>query len=115
MSTLPTLLVPGALQGGPPDATPIEYLTDWVRHRMPEYGSRPATLANRVLLVQAETGSGKSTVLPASLFRILRSERTRADARYRGPSVLCTQPRVLTAVAVEMILAGLKRYFFDNP
>ena len=31
-----------------------------------------------------------------------------ADASSRGAH------RVLTAVAVEMILAGLKRYFFDN-
>lgn len=100
---LPTLLVPGSLtlpSGETVPGTPIDHITAWIRHRMPEFGSQPATVANRVLVVQSETGSGKSTVLPVSLFRILRSERNKAATRYSGPSVLCTQPRVLTAVSL---------------
>ena len=55
-------------------------------------------MADRVLIVKAETGSGKSTVLPVGIFRILRAEATPAKIRYRGPGVICTQPRVLTAI-----------------
>jgi hypothetical protein len=67
---------------------------------MPEFGGRSASLADRILVVRAETGSGKSTTLPVAVFRILRSESTPAGRRYRGPGVICTQPRVLTAIAL---------------
>lgn len=104
MSKLPTLLEPGSLrlgaEGAPSDEVPVEYITAWLRRRMPEYGGRSAALADRVLIVRAETGSGKSTTLPVAVFRILRSERTPARQRYRGPGVICTQPRVLTAIAL---------------
>lgn len=110
MSKLPTLLVPGSLRlaaGEPPAGeTPISYITAWLRRRMPEYGGRDASLANRVLVVRAETGSGKSTVLPVAVFRILRSEKTQARQRYRGPGVICTQPRVLTAIALAADVAA---------
>ena len=104
MSKPPTLLVSGSLRlgaDGPPSAeVPIEYITAWLRRRMPEYGGRSAALADRVLIVRAETGSGKSTTLPVAIFRILRSEHTPERQRYRGPGVICTQPRVLTAIAL---------------
>ncbi|MDE2099313.1 MAG: DEAD/DEAH box helicase [Patescibacteria group bacterium] len=67
---------------------------------MSEYGKHGATLADRVLIVQAKTGTGKSTALPVALFRILRSENTPLRVPYKGPSVLCTQPRVLTAIDI---------------
>lgn len=104
-STLPTLLEPGKLADpvtgefvtGPAALqTPVEFITTWIKTRMAEFGSKlPANATNRILVVKSETGSGKSTVLPVSLFRILRSEKERRQ--YAGPSVLCTQPRVLTA------------------
>lgn len=101
----PTLLVPGSLRLGdgsqpPGDGTPVEFITRWLKRRMPEFGGHDATLANRVLIIQAETGSGKSTTLPVAVFRILRDEKTPAGQRYNGPSVICTQPRVLTAIAL---------------
>jgi hypothetical protein len=104
MSKLPTLLVAGSLRLGaeasPSDEIPVRYITSWLQKRMPEFGGRSASLADRILVVRAETGSGKSTTLPVAVFRILRSESTPAGRRYRGPGVICTQPRVLTAIAL---------------
>lgn len=110
MSKLPTLLVPGNLRlaGGeaPPGVAPIDYITQWLRRRMPKFGGHDASLANRVLVVRAKTGSGKSTVMPVAIFRILRSKDTPAGLRYRGPGVVCTQPRVLTAIALAKDVAA---------
>ena len=104
MSKLPTLLEAGSLRLGavaaPSDEVPIEYIITWLQKRMPEFGSLPATLANRVLVVRAETGSGKSTTLPVAVFRILRSEKSAQKRRYVGPGVICTQPRVMTAISL---------------
>jgi hypothetical protein len=107
---LPTLLVPGSLRLGtgetPAGETPVEYITSWLRRRMSEYGGHGAAMADRVLVVRAETGSGKSTALPVAIFRILRSEMTPPAARYRGAGVICTQPRVLTAIALANDVAA---------
>ena len=104
MSKLPTLLTAGSLRlgadGTPSDEVPMRYITGWLRRRMPEFGNHSATLADRVLVVRAETGSGKSTTLPVAVFRILRSENTPPQQQYRGLGVICTQPRVLTAIAL---------------
>lgn len=103
---LPTLLVAGSLHcnGAAAEGTPIEYITAWIRRRMPEFGWRdadgPPTLESRVAIVKAETGSGKSTVLPVGAFRLLRSADTATRQRYHGAGVICTQPRVLTAIAL---------------
>jgi HrpA-like RNA helicase len=100
MSLVPTLLLPGSLRvpAGHSSESPIAYIVGWIKVRMPEFGARAVGVKNRVLVVRSETGSGKSTVMPVHVFRIFRHERTARGDRYRGASVLCTQPRVLTAV-----------------
>ena len=80
---------------------------------MPEFGGKGATMADRVLIVQSETGSGKSTVLPVHVFRILRSEVAPRGQRYVGPSVLCTQPRVLTAIDLASRQVGGSAHYPD--
>lgn len=93
---LPTLLEPGNLQGHTTDNTPINVIIDFIRSKMPEFGGAiPQNANDRVIIVRSETGSGKSTVLPAYIFRLLRSEKSRSQLRRGG--VICTQPRVLTA------------------
>jgi len=100
----PSLLIPGNLttpRGF--RGVPVDYITEWVRARLPEFGRGhadpgPSGLADRVLIVQALTGSGKSTALPAAVFRLLRGDLTPPRLTYTGPTVLCTQPRVLTAI-----------------
>ena len=102
--TTPTLLIKGSLKLGSAlvsnDEVPITYITGWVKKRMSEYGTVESSMKNRVLIIKAETGSGKSTVLPVAMFRILRGEKTPITKKYRGQNVICTQPRVMTAIAL---------------
>ena len=103
MPPLPTLLVPGSLKvpAGVPESTiPVQYIVDWVKQHSPDSGDK-ARLGDRILVVKSMTGSGKSTVLPVELFRILRGKETPRRQPYRGKSVLCTQPRVLTAITLS--------------
>ena len=98
----PTLLIAGSLVGVAgeehPRAIPIDYIIQWIKSRMPEFGGgAPRGLADRTLIVRSETGSGKSTVLPAHILRLLRSEKTAKAIKLSGPGVICTQPRILTA------------------
>lgn len=105
----PTLLVKGSLflsdkakMAKANRDLPINYIISWIKKRMPEYGYNKADLADRILIVRAETGSGKSTVLPVEIFRILRNKDTPISEKYTGKTVICTQPRVLTAVSLAV-------------
>jgi HrpA-like RNA helicase len=104
---LPTLYVPGNLapttRGNKvigPDAKelsehkPIDYIMDWFAKRLPkDYGGNPSipakSVADRILLLQSKTGSGKSTVLPPEFYHRFY-DITRKN-------IACTQPRILTA------------------
>jgi HrpA-like RNA helicase len=97
---LPTLWVPGSIPGI--DEVPIKHITSWIRQHMYEYGHQEATLNDRILIIKAETGSGKSTVMPVELFRLLRSKDTPIDIPYKGQKVLCTQPKILTAIELAV-------------
>jgi HrpA-like RNA helicase len=106
----PSLLVPGKLLNHENDI-PIEFITNWLKKRMPEFGGgKPTTLADRVLIVKSRTGSGKSTVLPVYVFRLLRNEKSSIRQVYTGRSVLCTQPRVLTAMTLARDLGNSAHY-----
>jgi len=100
---LPTLFVPGSLRlrnslQDNSKIVPIDYIISWIRMKMPEFGSLRGTEDNRILIVKAETGSGKSTALPVEIFRMLRAKNTPLAKRFKGPTVICTQPRVLTSI-----------------
>ncbi len=100
----PTLLIPGSIKGI--DEVPIKYIVSWLKNHMPEYGYNSATLDDRILVIQAMTGSGKSTVMPVEIFRILRNKETPLSVQYRGQKVLCTQPRVLTAIELARTVSS---------
>ena len=76
----------------PSTLTAVEYIVSTVQKRM----QMPATWDSRVLVVKSATGSGKSSVMPVELFRLLRNPQF-SGPMYTGRSVLCTQPRVITA------------------
>ena len=111
---LPTLLVPGSLAGEAgglhPGMRPVDYILQWVKKRLPSFGSGPPrAMADRVLIVRSRTGSGKSTVLPAELLRLLRAKGESAQGAARrvlAKQVICTQPRVLTAKELAKDLAN---------
>jgi HrpA-like RNA helicase len=85
----PTLLVKGNLLNDP-DCVPIDYVCDYVSERISKRG-----VANRVFIVHASTGSGKSTIIPPELYRRLNEKLGRRN-------ILCTQPRVLTAIELPI-------------
>ena len=93
----PTLLEPGNLI----KVIPIDYLTEWVQsHQMFKSNS------DRVIILKSETGSGKSTVLPAHMMQLYY----KGNSTYHGKSVLCTQPRVLTAQALAHSIINSPHY-----
>jgi len=116
---LPTLLVKGKLQlydennelYYEPDLVPVDYIVNWIKHRSSRFGSNTDTIKDRILLVNAETGSGKSTVMPSEIFRLFRnkisSENEKSQVR-----VICTQPRVLTAIDISVKLS-IEKYNSD--
>jgi len=109
---LPTLLVPGSLTGTAgeehPDEVPLDHIIGILRSHMKEFGGTPRAMKDRVWVIKSETGSGKSTALPAAVFRLLRGAKTPQRVVLAGPGVICTQPRVLTAIS-------LARDMGDNP
>jgi len=100
--SLPTLLVPGSLKcaGQVISGKPIDYICEWVGSKLPDRGNVSYGNENRILIIHASTGSGKSTVIPVALVRMLRGVDTVSE--YEGPGIICTQPRVLTAISLAM-------------
>lgn len=109
----PTLLVPGSLTGDAgrahPRAVPLDYLLGLLRARLPGLAPPPRSLSDRVWVVRSETGSGKSTALPAGVFGLLHGGSA-SPTPLAGPGVVCTQPRVLTAVALARAMAASPHY-----
>lgn len=104
---LPTLLVPGKLvipdnvtinkfmNQPAEDVIPIKFILTWVKRKMSEYGGLPPKyFLDRVLVLQSMTASGKSTVLPTTLLRLLSSMLR------KGGSILVTEPRIAVALDV---------------
>lgn len=96
----PTLIVPGSLTAKnavvPPDIRPIDYIVKWIKSRMFEFSSTKVGKENRILLVRAKTGSGKSTVMPVEVFRIISNKNANPELTRYKQSLICTQPKVLT-------------------
>ena len=94
MSKLPTLLVAGNLQDKPKDVIPLDDICGWIQQKQ---NVKHATHRSRVMVIQSETGSGKTTALTVALLRFTRPKDMPTTQRLIGPGVVCTQPRVLTA------------------
>jgi HrpA-like RNA helicase len=99
----PTLLKPGALSHPElPNATPDEYIYDYIKHKLQQSVSVENTFVNRVLVLEAKTASGKSLTIPP-LCAALLSE---LGGKYANKKVICTQPRVLTAQSIPKEING---------
>lgn len=93
----PTLFVKGSIVTNDPiiaQKTPIAHIIDWFK--------RNTTTNNRVLVLKSDTGSGKSTALPATLH----------DVFYRpgAGGIACAQPRVLNAISIVRDLVSSGHY-----
>jgi len=79
----PTLLVPGKLEYPKNDKIiPVEFVIDFVRELR-----KSAKRKDRILVLKASTGSGKSTILPPKLYEA-----------FPDRMIVSTQPRVFNAI-----------------
>lgn len=91
MSTVPKLLLKGHLvhtKGTPPqkeldEIVPINFIINWIKSRRKLKG-----IKNRVLILESDTGTGKSSILPPELYHTFKD-----DNRY----IVSAQPRVFNA------------------
>lgn len=113
---LPTLAIPGNLapiEGEDEDKLaemrPIDYILNWIDKRMPTRSGatlkKLESVNDRILLVVAETGSGKSTFMIAELFHTFFSRVRR--------NIGITQPRIVTAMEIpaDMVQYGTKEFY----
>ena len=92
--SLPTLMRPGGLlatKWSPPqkqldEYQPLEYIIDWVKTRI----KKTTSPADRILVLQSATGSGKSTVLPPELYHVFFNDDKR--------NICCLEPQVYNAI-----------------
>ncbi len=75
---------------------PIDYIMDWFRARASKHG-----IKNRILVLQSDTGSGKSTAFPSILYKNFAMGP-------RAKNIAVTQPRILNAISIvkEQICGG---------
>jgi hypothetical protein len=99
-----TLVAPngsGVLQQKLDKWVPYEYITEWIHAREGLTG-----IENRILIIQSSTGSGKSVTIPAEIYIARVHETFRAERR----GIICTQPRIITAVDNARKIASIPRY-----
>lgn len=101
---LPTLLTRGNLRledGSYSDEVPIDFIKRKIKNSMHQYLSKTiASISNRCLIIKSMTGSGKSTTMPVELFRIFCPPSTIGETEYRGKSILCVEPKVITTIRI---------------
>jgi HrpA-like RNA helicase len=68
---------------------PIDHILAWFSAR-----SQAVGVENRLLVLKAQTGSGKSIGLPAEIYK----KFVQPVGGKNAPGVICTQPRVITAI-----------------
>ena len=102
----PTLLKKGSLlsndanielQKSLDKKVPLEHIMEWFKTNM-----NSNSIANRVLVLKSDTGSGKSTAFPARLFEVFFKKG--------GGGIACAQPRVLNAVSIVRDLVASNYY-----
>lgn len=79
---------------------PYEYIIRWFQSHEGRTG-----IANRVLIIQSGTASGKSTTIPAEMFGQLVRHRYAT-----GGGIICTQPRILTTISNAKQIAAIPKF-----
>lgn len=90
---MPTLLDRGKLKHPDlPNEIPIDYIVGRVRTQIQEPPNQINPFANRIIILEAGTATGKSITVAPELYIM-----TQGLAGYSRKTVICTQPRILTA------------------
>lgn len=110
MANKPTLLIPGKLNASkfmPAEVkaqlttiVPLDYIVDFIGERLNVNGSihtRPQQLGDKIIVIKAGTGSGKSTLIIPELYRRF-FDKTRRN-------YCCTQPSVINSVSIPYSIA----------
>lgn len=95
---MPTLFIKGKLIEHPNSPkqseldkhVPLEYIMGWMDERLNKPGT---SMADRVMILESSTGSGKSTLIPAEFYHRYFTE---TDNR----NICCTQPKILTTMQI---------------
>jgi HrpA-like RNA helicase len=107
----PTLLIPGKLNATKymsaetrtqlSTLIPLDYIVDFIGERMSLHGTAPhiipGTLGEKIIVIKAGTGSGKSTLIIPELYRKFYEKTKR--------NYCCTQPSVINAVSIPYSIA----------
>ncbi len=80
--------------------TGIEYILSWFESKV---GRDPKTVDDRILVVESQTGSGKSTVMPVELYLKFKD-----NTNIRN--IIVTQPRVVTTVDIPKTIINVPVY-----
>ncbi len=81
------------------DEIPIEYISNWIKIRLPEFGDMLPTIDNRIAIIQSGTGSGKSTAMPVALYRLFRNISDKSNL-YPNVKIVVTQPSIITTISI---------------
>ncbi len=102
-----TLLIKGMLQAPNNDPNlqkeldtyvPYEYIIKWIHDRESKTG-----IENRLLVIQSGLASGKSITIPSEIYNSFVRGHSRGG-------IICTQPRILTAVDNAKQISRIPRY-----
>ncbi len=109
---LPTLLKKGALLPGMGEKKEyldtfiaIDYIMDWFKKRL-DSSIKSTDINDRVIILESQTGSGKSTTFPTELY-------LRFNKLLKG-NIICTQPRVVTTISIPLTIANIDAYKKEN-
>lgn len=104
---LPTLLKKNALRPGMGESKEeldkyiaIDYIMKWFEHRLDKKNIK--TVDDKIVILESETGSGKSTTFPTELY-------IRYNEKIRG-NIVVTQPRVATAMKIPETITNIESY-----
>lgn len=93
---MPTLLDKGELKYPDlPDVVPIDYVYDRIKFMMEAPGSEENPFADKVLILEAKTASGKSVTVPPVATAITKTVNLISHRK-----VICTQPKILTTISI---------------
>lgn len=95
---MPTLLEPGnIINPGHEAEVPLEFIMDFFKARVRGQGElkRAKNLSDRIMVLRAETGAGKSTTIPPELYI-----RFKDTVHAKNRIVACTQPTRLNTTEI---------------